>query len=62
MCMVWFEFIYTQQGQSPSSHLNLCLCNFQGCFQKVTKALESNLGIIAGISFGIAFFQVYIGI
>lgn len=30
----------------------------EGCFQKVTKALESNLGIIAGISFGIAFFQL----
>lgn len=30
----------------------------QGCFAKVTKVMEDNLGIIAGISFGIAFFQV----
>lgn len=30
----------------------------EGCFLKVTKAMESNLGIIAGISFGIAFFQL----
>lgn len=30
----------------------------QGCFSVVTTAMESNLGIIAGISFGIAFFQV----
>lgn len=30
----------------------------EGCFLKVTKAMEANLGIIAGISFGIAFFQL----
>lgn len=30
----------------------------EGCFLKVTKAMEDNLGIIAGISFGIAFFQL----
>lgn len=30
----------------------------QGCFSLVTTVMESNLGIIAGISFGIAFFQV----
>ncbi|XP_026991735.1 tetraspanin-7 isoform X2 [Tachysurus fulvidraco] len=30
----------------------------QGCFSLVTTAMESNLGIIAGISFGIAFFQL----
>ncbi|KAJ8348743.1 hypothetical protein SKAU_G00273320 [Synaphobranchus kaupii] len=29
-----------------------------GCFALVTSAMESNLGIIAGISFGIAFFQL----
>ncbi|XP_035267392.1 tetraspanin-6 [Anguilla rostrata] len=29
-----------------------------GCFSKVTDTMESNLGIIAGISFGIAFFQL----
>ncbi|KAF4085481.1 hypothetical protein AMELA_G00095680 [Ameiurus melas] len=30
----------------------------QGCFSLVTTVMESNLGIIAGISFGIAFFQL----
>ncbi|KAL2077368.1 hypothetical protein ACEWY4_026872 [Coilia grayii] len=30
----------------------------EGCFLKVTKVMESNLGVIAGISFGIAFFQL----
>ncbi|CAB1456207.1 unnamed protein product [Pleuronectes platessa] len=29
-----------------------------GCFAKVTSTMEANLGIIAGISFGIAFFQL----
>ncbi|KAK9518278.1 hypothetical protein VZT92_023589 [Zoarces viviparus] len=29
-----------------------------GCFARVTNVMESNLGIIAGISFGIAFFQL----
>lgn len=29
-----------------------------GCFALVTTTMESNLGIIAGISFGIAFFQL----
>ncbi|XP_070692784.1 tetraspanin-6 [Pempheris klunzingeri] len=29
-----------------------------GCFAKVTHVMEANLGIIAGISFGIAFFQL----
>ncbi|KAJ8398002.1 hypothetical protein AAFF_G00433490 [Aldrovandia affinis] len=29
-----------------------------GCFSQVTNVMESNLGIIAGISFGIAFFQL----
>ncbi|XP_029918621.1 tetraspanin-6 [Myripristis murdjan] len=30
----------------------------KGCFTFVTNTMEGNLGIIAGISFGIAFFQV----
>ncbi|KAM4585952.1 tetraspanin-6 [Fundulus diaphanus] len=29
-----------------------------GCFSLVTNAMEANLGVIAGVSFGIAFFQV----
>ncbi|XP_076005279.1 tetraspanin-6 [Genypterus blacodes] len=32
--------------------------NNQGCFAQVTQVMEDNLGIIAGISFGIAFFQL----
>ncbi|KAG9338642.1 hypothetical protein JZ751_025480 [Albula glossodonta] len=30
----------------------------KGCFSQVTAKMEANLGIIAGISFGIAFFQL----
>lgn len=30
----------------------------QGCFSLMSTTMEANLGIIAGISFGIAFFQV----
>uniref|UniRef100_A0A8C2EDQ9 Tetraspanin 7 n=1 Tax=Cyprinus carpio TaxID=7962 RepID=A0A8C2EDQ9_CYPCA len=30
----------------------------RGCFSLMTTTLEANLGIIAGISFGIAFFQL----
>ncbi|XP_029020908.1 tetraspanin-7 [Betta splendens] len=30
----------------------------EGCFSQVTTVMEANLGIIAGISFGIAFFQL----
>lgn len=29
-----------------------------GCFSLVTEVMESNLGVVAGISFGIAFFQL----
>ncbi|XP_076148346.1 tetraspanin-6 isoform X1 [Alosa pseudoharengus] len=29
-----------------------------GCFSLVTSTMESNLGVVAGISFGIAFFQL----
>lgn len=36
----------------------LCFSAAQGCFTLVTSGMEANLGIIAGISFGIAFFQV----
>nr|AFK11374.1 tetraspanin-7-like protein [Callorhinchus milii] len=30
-----------------------------GCFQLVTNFMETNIGIIAGIAFGIAFFQLF---
>ncbi|KAJ8015733.1 hypothetical protein DPEC_G00029220 [Dallia pectoralis] len=34
------------------------IVNDKGCFSLVTISMESNLGVIAGISFGIAFFQL----
>lgn len=39
--------------------INLYFPAVQGCFTLVTNTMEGNLGIIAGISFGIAFFQVH---
>lgn len=37
------------------NELILCL---QGCYELVTSFIESNMGIIAGVTFGIAFSQV----
>lgn len=34
---------------------SLCL---QGCYDLVTSFMETNMGIIAGVAFGIAFSQV----
>lgn len=34
---------------------SVCL---QGCYELVTSFIESNMGIIAGVTFGIAFSQV----
>lgn len=34
---------------------HVCL---QGCYELVTSFLESNMGVIAGVTFGIAFSQV----
>lgn len=31
---------------------------FQGCFELVTSFMETNMAIIAGVTFGIAFSQV----
>ncbi|KAM9376520.1 tetraspanin-6 isoform 1-T4 [Pholidichthys leucotaenia] len=49
-------------GCSPESLKNVTTAASEvystGCFAKVTKAMEDNLGIIAGVSFGIAFFQL----
>lgn len=36
---------------------SLSLC-FQGCYDLVTSFMETNMGIIAGVAFGIAFSQV----
>lgn len=33
-------------------------CFIQGCYELVTSFIERNLGIIAGVTFGIAFSQV----
>ncbi|XP_035525505.1 tetraspanin-7 [Morone saxatilis] len=47
---------------SPETLKNLDLAGKEvyttGCFALVTTVMEDNLGIIAGISFGIAFFQL----
>lgn len=32
--------------------------NLQGCYELVTSFMETNMGIIAGVAFGIAFLQV----
>ncbi|KAL6480123.1 hypothetical protein MHYP_G00111560 [Metynnis hypsauchen] len=70
----WAETEYFKQnGIPPSCCMPLADCSpenlrdlrlagtvvyKQGCFSLVTTMLEANLGIIAGISFGIAFFQL----
>lgn len=38
----------------------LLLLGLQGCYELVTAFIESNMGIIAGVTFGIAFSQVYL--
>lgn len=38
-----------------SETVSLC---FQGCYDLVTSFMETNMGIIAGVAFGIAFSQV----
>uniref|UniRef100_A0A673M967 Tetraspanin 7 n=1 Tax=Sinocyclocheilus rhinocerous TaxID=307959 RepID=A0A673M967_9TELE len=53
----------TAGGNCPSAELKdlnkAALVVYQrGCFSLMTATLEANLGIIAGISFGIAFFQL----
>lgn len=45
-----------QRGASVCERL-LLLC-LQGCYELVTAFIESNMGIIAGVTFGIAFSQV----
>lgn len=41
-----------------SETVSLC---FQGCYDLVTSFMETNMGIIAGVAFGIAFSQVIRG-
>uniref|UniRef100_H3DHI2 Tetraspanin n=1 Tax=Tetraodon nigroviridis TaxID=99883 RepID=H3DHI2_TETNG len=43
---------------SPETLKDLDKAATEGCFTLVTNVMEANLGIIAGISFGIAFFQL----
>uniref|UniRef100_A0A3Q3J201 Tetraspanin n=1 Tax=Monopterus albus TaxID=43700 RepID=A0A3Q3J201_MONAL len=43
---------------SPDTLKDLSKAENEGCFAQVTTVMEANLGIIAGISFGIAFFQL----
>ncbi|XP_066505345.1 tetraspanin-6 [Hoplias malabaricus] len=70
----WEDTAYFKQHGIPEScciTLNNCTTEYrrnitlaktvafkQGCFSMVTTVLEGNLEIIAGISFGIAFFQL----
>uniref|UniRef100_A0A452USM3 Tetraspanin n=1 Tax=Ursus maritimus TaxID=29073 RepID=A0A452USM3_URSMA len=42
-------------SEAPALSLSLCL---QGCYDLVTSFMETNMGIIAGVAFGIAFSQV----
>lgn len=37
----------------------MLLLRLQGCYELVTAFIESNMGIIAGATFGIAFSQVH---
>ncbi|XP_062855971.1 tetraspanin-7 [Trichomycterus rosablanca] len=52
----------SQDNCTPENLKNITLADkvvyHQGCFSLVTTVMEANLGIIAGISFGIAFFQL----
>ena len=45
--LVWVKHV--------SETVSLC---FQGCYDLVTSFMETNMGIIAGVAFGIAFSQV----
>lgn len=45
----------TCQGRSIQ---RIIMFVFQGCYDLVTSFMETNMGIIAGVAFGIAFSQV----
>uniref|UniRef100_A0AAR2LX22 Tetraspanin-7 n=1 Tax=Pygocentrus nattereri TaxID=42514 RepID=A0AAR2LX22_PYGNA len=70
----WFTSVYFPvNGIPPSCCVNISDCNAsdlrnatiapskvhqQGCYELVTSFIETNMGIIAGVTFGIAFSQV----
>ncbi|NXR53239.1 TSN6 protein, partial [Hippolais icterina] len=51
------ELVCTPGGRKHWIHL-LTLPPLQGCFFLVTSTMESKMSVVAGISFGIACFQV----
>lgn len=51
------ELVWTPGGGKHWIHL-LALPPLQGCFFLVTSTMESKMSVVAGISFGIACFQV----
>lgn len=61
--IVYPEFIFNEkfvcthlwQGRSIQG---MIMFVFQGCYDLVTSFMETNMGIIAGVAFGIAFSQV----
>lgn len=52
VCLVWNK-------EELLSICGLLLLRLQGCYELVTAFIESNMGIIAGVTFGIAFSQVH---
>lgn len=46
--------MHVHQGRSVQGMMFV----FQGCYDLVTSFMETNMGIIAGVAFGIAFSQV----
>ncbi|XP_047678818.1 tetraspanin-7b [Tachysurus fulvidraco] len=70
----WFNSVYyPTNGIPPSCCANVSDCNLsdlrnvtiatgkvhqQGCYELVTSFIETNMGIIAGVTFGIAFSQL----
>lgn len=48
-----------KQRKAPVCMRQLSL-RLQGCYELVTAFIECNMGIIAGVTFGIAFSQVYL--
>lgn len=50
-----FVCMHSWQGRSVQ---RMMMFVFQGCYDLVTSFMETNMGIIAGVAFGIAFSQV----
>lgn len=55
--MLWGEAGWCLGEGKQWTHM-LAVCPLQGCFFLVTSTMESKMSVVAGISFGIACFQV----